>query len=113
MTSSTSRTARVGGNRVSEKKSDGLFVNTIFHFLPDQILVFSGKRYAAIPYNQGNGPALDVEATLEIDDDDPLRVHEFSIGCLAVDEQFQFSILRLRLRSAASQFSLKSRDNVK
>jgi hypothetical protein len=43
-------------------------------------------------HNQGNGPALDVEATLEIDDDDPLRVHEFSIGCLAVDEQFQFLI---------------------
>ena len=25
---------------------------TIFHFLPDQILLFSGKRYAAVPYDQ-------------------------------------------------------------
>lgn len=45
-------------------------------------------------HNQGNGPALDVEASLgieeEVNDDDP--AHEYSIGCLAVDESFQLLI---------------------
>lgn len=42
-------------------------------------------------HNQGNGPALDVEASLEYDEV-PIRVNTYSIGCMAVDEDFQLLI---------------------
>jgi hypothetical protein len=42
-------------------------------------------------HNQGNGPALDVEASLEYDEV-PIRINAYSIGCMAVDEEFQFLI---------------------
>jgi hypothetical protein len=45
-------------------------------------------------HNQGNGPALDVEACLVFDDDDTEigRPSSYSIGCLPIDGKFQFLI---------------------
>jgi hypothetical protein len=42
-------------------------------------------------HNQGNGPALDVEASLTYDEV-PIRKDGYSIGCMAVDGKFQFKI---------------------
>jgi len=49
------------------------------------------EAYLVYAHNQGNGPALDVEASL-VYDEVPIRKHGYSIGCMAVDGKFQFKI---------------------
>jgi hypothetical protein len=47
--------------------------------------------YLVYAHNQGNGPALDVEASLVFQEEDT-RQSAYSIGCLAEDARFQFLI---------------------
>lgn len=47
--------------------------------------------YLVYAHNQGNGPALDVEASLIFQEEDK-RQSSYAIGCLAEDARFQFLI---------------------
>jgi hypothetical protein len=47
--------------------------------------------YLVYAHNQGNGPALDVEASLIFQEEDE-RQSSYTIGCLAEDARFQFLI---------------------
>lgn len=49
------------------------------------------NAYLIYAHNQGNGPALDVEASLVFQEEDT-RQSAYSIGCLAEDARFQFLI---------------------
>jgi hypothetical protein len=58
-------------------------------------------------HNQGNGPALDVQASLTYDDP-PLRTNGYSIGCMSVDGEFQFLIGDTSRRLTAATIWYKS-----
>jgi 3',5'-cyclic AMP phosphodiesterase CpdA len=49
------------------------------------------NAYLVYAHNQGNGPALDVEASPTYDEL-TIRKDEYSIGCMALDGRFQFKI---------------------
>ena len=58
-------------------------------------------------HNQGNGPALDVEASFAFDEVSKHK-HEYSIGCLAVDGRFQFLIGESSKKLSAATICYKS-----
>lgn len=60
-------------------------------------------------HNQGNGPALDVEASLTHDE----GKDEYSIGCMAVDGKFQFKIGDRSKKLSAATIWYKSIANEK
>jgi hypothetical protein len=57
--------------------------------------------------NQGNGPALDVEASLTYAEV-PIRKDRYSIGCMAVDGKFQFKIGNKSMKLSAATIWYKS-----
>lgn len=58
-------------------------------------------------HNQGSGPALDVEASLTYDEA-PVDLSDYTIGCLAINEEFQFLIGDRSLKLSAATFWYKS-----
>ncbi|GAC1420772.1 MAG: hypothetical protein NVSMB62_15090 [Acidobacteriaceae bacterium] len=63
-------------------------------------------------HNQGNGPALDVEASLAYDEITG-PTHNYSIGCMAVDGEFQFKIGDRSNKLSATTIRYKSISNEK
>ena len=70
------------------------------------------NAYLVYAHNQGNGPALDVEASLTYEEV-PIRKDLYSIGCMAVDGRFQFKIGDRSKKLSAATIWYKSIANQK